>query len=205
MADRIGDFLRQAEDRIRLEQAVYGLDALEEVRWHPLLEEGLKKHYEVSREVHHPSSAGSKLTHRRRCDLVLSPKGHPLRLDRSPPTLFDPAEPTEPERALWLEVKVAHQFHSAEQRDARYGSQWQKGIIEDLLKMDREDRIHQAGLLLVVFNESAEVLDKDLELFEVLLAQKEVLAGDRQVRSVGIWDRMGHRVCTAALWPTVWR
>jgi len=48
-------------------------------------------------------------------------------------------------------------------------------------------------------------LEKDLELFEVLLAQKEVLAGDRQVRSVEIWDRMGHGLCTAALWPTVWR
>ncbi len=205
MADRIGGFLAEAEARLRLEQAVYGLDALEEVRWHPMLEEGLKKHYEVAREVHYPSSAGNKLTHRRRCDLVLSPPGHPLRLDRSPPTLFDPAEPTPPEGALWLEVKVAHQYRQLDRPDTRYGAQWQKGIVEDLRKMEGDDRIFHAGLLLIVFNESAEVLNRDLELFEMLLAQKEVLAGDRQVRSVPILDRMGHRLGTAALWPTVWR
>ncbi|MCC7350564.1 MAG: hypothetical protein IT446_08355 [Phycisphaerales bacterium] len=205
LADRIGELLRRSEGRLRLEQAVYGLDSLEELQWHPMLAEGLGDYYEVAREVHYPSSAGNKLTHRRRCDLVLSPKGHPLRLDRSAPMLFDPAEPTEPEGALWLEVKVAHQFRRPEDRDTRYGMQWQKGIVEDLLKMDREERIKQAGMLLIVFNESVEILEKDLELFEMLLAQKEVLAGDRQVRSTPVWDRMGHRLCTAALWPTVWR
>ena len=62
-----------------------------------------------------------------------------------------------------------------------------------------------AGLVLVVFNESTEILEKDLDLFETVLAQKEVLAGFRQVRSVGILDRMGHRVCTTAVWPTLQR
>jgi hypothetical protein len=32
-----------------------------------------------------------------------------------------------------------------------------------------------------------------------------VLAGFRQVRSVAILDRMGHRVCTVAVWPTIQR
>ncbi|MCC6422720.1 MAG: hypothetical protein IT447_04525 [Phycisphaerales bacterium] len=205
LADRIGEVLRGAEERLRLEQAVYGLDAMEEIQWHPMLAEGLRGDYEVAREVHYPSSVGNKLTHRKRCDLVLSALGHPLKLDRSAPTLFDPAEPTEPEGALWLEVKVAHQFRLPQQRDERYGAQWQKGIIDDLMKMDQEVRIRQAGMLLIVFNESAEVLEKDVELFEMLLARQEVLAGERQVRSVEIWDRMGHGLCTAAIWPTVVR
>ena len=34
---------------------------------------------------------------------------------------------------------------------------------------------------------------------------KEVLAGFRHVRSVEILERMGHRLCTAALWPTLQR
>jgi hypothetical protein len=71
--------------------------------------------------------------------------------------------------------------------------------------MEAESRIHEAGLLLIVFNESSDVLEKDLELFETVLAQKEVLAGFRQVRTVKILDRIGHRLCTAALWPTIQR
>jgi hypothetical protein len=58
---------------------------------------------------------------------------------------------------------------------------------------------------LIVFNESREVLEKDLELFEDVLAQKEVLAGFRQVRIVDIWERMGHRMCSVAVWPTTQR
>jgi hypothetical protein len=56
-----------------------------------------------------------------------------------------------------------------------------------------------------VFNESHSILEKDLELFETILAEKEVLAGFRQVRSVEILDRIGHRLCTVALWPTIQR
>ena len=35
--------------------------------------------------------------------------------------------------------------------------------------------------------------------------QKEVLAGFRQVRSVPILDRIGHKLCSMALWPTIQR
>jgi len=48
-------------------------------------------------------------------------------------------------------------------------------------------------------------LEKDLELFEDVLARKGVLAGFRQVRSTAILDRIGHQMCTAALWPTIQR
>ena len=44
-----------------------------------------------------------------------------------------------------------------------------------------------------------------LDLFETVLIQKEVLAGFRQVRSIPILDRIGHRLCTVALWPTLQR
>ena len=43
------------------------------------------------------------------------------------------------------------------------------------------------------------------DLFETVLAQKEVLAGFRQVRSIPILERIGHRLCTVALWPTIQR
>src|SRR5688500_20407602 len=68
--------------------------------------------------------------------------------------------------------------------------------------MDADEKIHEAGLVLVVFNESGDILEKDLQLFEDVLAQKEVLAEFRHVSSIPILERMGHRLCTAAVWPT---
>ena len=205
LADHIGAVLQQVEDDLRLEQAVYGLDAKDERTLHALLAEGLAADYEVAREVHYPSSWGRKLTHRQRCDLVLSPKGRPLRLDHSPPTLFDAPNQSTAADALWLEVKIAAQWREGGVRHVRYGQQWRGAVVEDLRKMEADELIREAGLILVVFNESREVLDKDLDLFETVLAQKEVLAGFRHVRSVEILERMGHRLCTAAVWPTLQR
>ena len=205
VADHLGEAFSRAESDLRLEQAVYGLDAKDELTLHALLADGLSRHYDVAREVHYPSSHGRKLTHRQRCDLVLSPRGKPLRLDSATPTLFDPTDQCEPSDALWLEVKVAYQFREGGVRHGGYGAQWRSAVVEDLRKMEAEEKIREAGLVLVVFNESGDVLEKDLQLFEDMLAQKEVLAGFRHVRSVPILERMGHRLCTAALWPTLQR
>ena len=205
LANHLESVLRRAEDELRLEQAVYGLDARDELQIQTLLGDGLSAYYEVAREVHYPSSVKNKLTHRQRCDVVLTPRGRQLRVDWAPPSLFDPPNLCGPEEGLWLEVKVAYQFRAPDVRHTGYGAQWRTNVVADLRKMEAEPLIREAGLVLVVFNESTEILEKDLDLFETILAQKEVLAGFRQVRSVGILDRMGHRVCTAAVWPTLQR
>lgn len=207
VADRLGGAIAAAEDDLRLEQAVYGLDAQDERSLQALLAARVAGDYEVAREVHYPSTKGKKLSHRARCDLVLSPRDRPLRLDRAAPTLFDPPPETlcDPADALWLEVKVAYQFREGGARHGGYGAQWRQAVVGDLRKMEADPLIHEAGLVLVVFNESQAILDKDLELFEDILARKEVLAGFRQVRSVPILDRIGHRLCTIAVWPTVQR
>jgi len=205
VADQLGTIFDAVEQEIRLEQAVYGLDARDEAGIQSLLAERLRQYHEVAREVHYPSTCGRKLTHRQRCDLVLSPKGRPLKLDTAVPTLFDPANLCPPAEALWLEVKVAYQFREGGARHGGYGNQWRNAVIEDLRKMESEELIREAGLLLIIFNESQDVLDKDLELFETVMAQQEVLAGFRQVRSIRILDRIGHRLCTVALWPTLQR
>jgi hypothetical protein len=188
-----------------LEQAVYGLDAKDEKLIQSMLAEKLTQHHSVAREVHYPSSVGKKLTHRQRCDIVLTPQSRPLKLDSTPATLFDAPDLCPAEEALWLEVKVAYQFREGGIRHGGYGTQWRNAVVEDLRKMEAESMVHEAGLLLVVFNESKDILDKDLERFEDLLMQKEVLAGFRQVRSIPILDRIGHKLCSAALWPTIQR
>jgi hypothetical protein len=205
LADRIGAVLEKAEADTRLEQAVSGIDSRDEKAIQTLLADGLVEHYEVAREVHYPSSVGKKLTHRQRCDLVLTPKGRALRLDVAPPTLFDAPNLCNAGEGLWLEVKVAYQFREGGLRHGGYGAQWRSAVVNDLRKMEAEEMIRDAGLMLIVFNESREILEKDLDLFETVLAQKEVLAGFRHVRSTDIWERIGHRVCTVALWPTLQR
>jgi hypothetical protein len=205
LADQIEQTLRDEEANLRLEQAVYGLDSCDESALQTKLAAGLARHYDVAREVHYPSTVGAKRSHRQRCDLVLSPKGFALRADDSPLTLFDSPHFTLPTDALWLEVKVAFQFREGGQRHPGYGAQWRTAIIEDLRKMEADPLIHEAGLLLVVFNESREILDKDLDLFESLLARQETLAGFRKVRSIDILERIGHRLCTISLWPTIQR
>jgi hypothetical protein len=203
LADHLAEIVRKAEADLRLEQAVYGLDARSELELQDVLAGGLALHYEVAREVHYPSSFGKKLSHRKRCDLVLTPKGRPLKLDSAPPSLFDAPDLAKPEDGLWLEVKVAYQFREGGARHGGYGSQWREAVVEDLRKMEAEPLIHEAGLCLIVFNESRGILEKDIEIFESILTRKEVLAGFRKVREVEIQERIGHRVCTVAVWPTI--
>jgi hypothetical protein len=213
IADHLGQVLDDAEQELRLEQAVYGLDARDERQLQALLAERLASRYGVAREVHYPSTRGRKLTHRPRCDLVLTPPGEPLEPDVLPEqTLFDlptpgaaPIRYCKPADALWLEVKIAYQFREGGVRHGGYGAQWRQKVVADLRKMEADEQIREAGLVLIVFNESREILDKDLELFEDVLALKEVLAGFRQVRSIPILERIGHRLCTVAVWPTIQR
>lgn len=205
LADALGSIFNDAEQALRQEQAVYGLDTLDEMKLHEVAARGLATSYDVAREVHYPSSAGKKLTHRQRCDLVVTAKGRPLKLDSKPPDLFDPPDQASPEDGFWLEIKSAYQFREGGRAHGGYGNQWRGGIVEDLRKMEAEPLIRHAGLLLIVFTESLEIVEKDLELFEDHLVRKELLAGFRQVRHTPILERMGHRLCTCALWPTVQR
>ena len=205
LADQLAGIIARKEAELRVEQAVYGLDVLDEKKLQAVLAEGLTLFHEVAREVHYPSLAGKKLTHRKRCDLVLTTRGRPLKRDSTLPSLFDPPNQSSPEEALWLEVKVAYQFREGGIRHGGYGNQWRDAVVEDLRKMETDALIREAGLALVVFNESDAVLAKDIELFEGILMRKEVLAGFRQVRTTAILDRIGHTVCTVAVWPTIQR
>lgn len=212
IADQVRAGLQAAEAERALEQAVHGLDTLSEIALQTLLWEHLAQHFELAREVHYPSTSGAKRSHRQRCDLVLSPKGSPL-LQQNDSQLAFPLLVTSasapklcrPTEAFWVEVKVAYQFRAGGLLHKGYSTQFRKAVVADLRKLAAETLIHHAALLLIVFNESAEIANKDLDLFESLLSDKEALAGGREVRSVVIQDRIGHRLCTAALWPIIKR
>jgi hypothetical protein len=121
----IADALEAEEHRLAIEQAVYGLDALSEVEFHPIIARGASQHAaKVLREVEYPhhwrargSAAATEtdesreadepdaLPHRRdrlRCDLVLLPTSdaHP----HVEPTLADPVKRIRTRRAARAEV-----------------------------------------------------------------------------------------------------
>lgn len=206
LADRLGAVVQEGEDALRLEQAVYGLDSLDEVRLHQFLVRGLSRWYTVQREVGYPSMWGKKRNARQRCDLVVSPLGRPLKVGDEL-DLFTPADAVSAEDALWLEVKVAYQFRDVATTHGGYAGQWKTGVVEDLKKMAADKRIKEGGLLMIVFNESEEILAKDLELFEEHLTLQGFsgMGSGRHVRSVRITERMGHRLASLALWPVVQR
>jgi hypothetical protein len=202
IADAVEQTLTQAEANLRLEQAVYGLDAMKEVPLQQLLADGLAERYTVTRESYYPSDFAKRKTGRRRCDLVLTPLGRVLWVVEDV-DLFTPPDACPANEALWLEVKVAHQFAEGGRRHGGYGQQWRDKTVADLRKMEDEPHIREAGLLLIAFTGDETIVDADLEKFEDVLAMKEVLAGFRQVRHLPIIERNGHTLCTVALWPTI--
>ncbi len=206
VADAVERVLGRAEEGLRLEQAVYGLDAMKETKLQAVLADGLAADgfCEVVREAHYPSSLVHKRPSRQRCDLVLTPPGRPL-VNAETIDLFTAPNACGPTEALWLEVKAAYQFHEGGRAHGGYGDQWRNATVKDLAKMEADPLIRHAGLLLIVFTGGRDVLAKDLELFEDVLASKEVLAGFRQVRSIDILERNGHTTATVALWPTIQR
>jgi len=206
LAESAAEALRQAEHDLRLEQAVYGLDSLSEAEIQELLAVHLRNRYEVAREVPYPSATSGRrrgAAGRLRCDIVITPPGRPLIGHTGEPGLFDAVGGCPPCEALWLEVKGAWQFREGGIPHGGYGAQWRKAIVADLRKMEADPEICHAALLLVVFTESSAIVEKDIELFEAHLTRQEVLARQRQVRSFPILERIGHRVCTVAIWPTV--
>ncbi len=198
LADLIAAALVELEANLRLEQAAHGLDTWDERPLQHALAGALRRTHEVAAEAHYPSTIGRKLSHRPRCDLVLSPRGQPLRQGETLPFDLCP-----PEDALWLELKVARQWRSGGVRDGRYGEQWRRNLTGDIRKLATEPRIAAAALVLIAFTEDEDTLGRDLDTFEAQMIHDEVIAGFRQVRTVPIVERIGHRVCGVALWPIV--
>jgi len=208
LTERIIQAVVGLESQLRIEQAIYGLDSHSEVALHTLLAEGLRAHYEVAREVHYPSSVGAKLSYRRRCDLVLTPKGLPLQCDHSGTPLLDtgasgPMAP--PTDGFWMEVKVAYQFREGGYSHRGYSSLWRTRLAEDLSKMATDPLIVSGGLLLVAFTESHSIVDKDIRLIESVLLPRGLIDDSCSVRSVAILDRIGNQLCSVVLWPLATR
>lgn len=223
--DSICEFARRAiqerEQELRIEQAVAGLDSLEELAIHAVLRRGYSPMGTVLSEIPFPGDRASRapFRDRERCDLVLLPDGYDAlrdpvadnrEQDQIAGTLFagalgsresDSSECSTRD-AYWLEVKVAHQFHTAdaEARPNRgYASQVVALPARDIKKISRDPQIAHAGVLLILFADSEATAKHD-----IAQASHRFLSRDLPIRSpasVGfaITDRIGHSWCELAL------
>jgi len=206
------------------EQAVYGLDSLEEIGLHPVLATGFEgTGFGVYRERVYPGEVErrSKKSARERCDLVLvedastrlmDPVEELLALDGAGGTLFAPvAESMVPDEgvvevgeAYWLEVKCVGQYgvgRGTPGPNRLYASLLTGGPAKDVVKIAREPMINTGAVLVVLFAENEATAEHDLvRMWESMLGA-DLPVGELRMGSTRIQDRVGHSVAGVGLTP----
>jgi len=204
------------------EQAVRGLDALDELELHALLAEGLADAgFGVLRERAYPAGEGRKLSERQRCDLVLTPEpgvepapilSKVKRKAAAQPGLFERPAQTATRRipaaeCYWLEVKVVGQFEyvaGVPGPNASWGGTLVRSMAEDLGKLSSEFGISHGGLLLVLFTSEAEVAKHDVVQALHRCLDRGVRVSSMDQAAFRLQDRIGNACCTLTL-VGVWR
>lgn len=202
IADAVECGLRKACETLAQEQAVYGLDALDEIRLHPTIEQCLRSAgYGVSREQRYPADwLRRRGSEGERCDFILTPAGRPLIVPEAATTMFEPADAVALEDAFWLECKIVHQFTS-DGPNPRYSPQLLSTVGQDVTKLAKDRVILHAGLLLVLFVADLAVADHDLTVWEDRCLEKSLPIGAPSARSIDMTDRIGNRACRIAVYP----
>lgn len=202
IADAVADGLRRRAAALDAEHAVYGLDALDEVQLHPFIAEALSHDgYGVYREQRYPADLRRRReSEGERCDFVLTPAGQPLRAAESKATLFEPEDAIDLDEAFWLETKVVAQY-TPEGPNRQYASQFLSTVRHDVTKLAKDPGIFHAGLLIVLFVRDETVAKHDLDIWQDRCLQRMLPIAAPSIRHVPISDRMGHSLCTVALYP----
>lgn len=201
IADGCAAGLQQRAAELDHEQAVFGIDALDEVALHPELATALtSSHYGVFREERYPAQRRRRESEGERCDLVLTPDGRPLVVSERRATLFDAPDAVDLEDAYWLEVKTVAQY-TEEGANANYSGQLLSTVRHDVTKLSKEDGILHAGLLIVLFVRERMVAEHDLRIWQDRCLERGLPIGAPYIRSIDITDRLGNGVCYLALYP----
>jgi hypothetical protein len=181
---RIGDITDAVEAGLRahlaqleLEQAVYGIDVLDELALHPILEQGFHAAgFGVYREQRYPADRIRR------------------RVSEGERYAVSLAE------AFWLEVKVVSQF-TIEGPNASYSSQLLATVRQDVTKLSKDPGILQAGLLLIMFVRDRMIADHDLNIWQNRCLERGLPIGAPSRRYIDMTDRHGHALCAIAAYP----
>lgn len=210
--------------RLRSEQAVHGVDSLDEVGLHPVLSEALSTAgLGVLREVVYPGehAAPVRRSARARCDLVVLPEpGMTLEdpaaeqavLAAGEGTLFaglaaelsHSARGVPPGEACWLEVKSVAQYAYVDGvpgPNRGYAEQIVKGPMADLVKLARDPSIWTAASVVVLFCTGEDIGRHDLHAVAHRLLDAELPVGSPEIGGVAIDDRVGNAWCAIGLYP----
>jgi hypothetical protein len=206
IAEALAAGLRVESDRLDAEQAVRGIDALDEREIHALLRDGLAgAGLGVLAEQRFPAGAARKRrSEGERCDLVVmrSPGDRladPLLSD----TLFA-GDGIDPAEALWIEVKIAAQhalIDGVARPNPRYSQQLLTGVTGDVRKLSRESGIRHGAACAVVFTETAEIADHDLSSCAHRCLDRGLPIGAPTTTALPITERIGNAWCVVALLP----
>jgi hypothetical protein len=198
----VGVILDEAARAVELEQAVRGIDSLDELALHKVLAAGLlQKGWGVFPEERYPADRGRRRrSEGLRCDLVLTRDGRPLLDERAQLELFRPVAACPLGEALWVEVKTVAQFGESGGNRA-YASALQRPVWRDVAKLAAADTIRQAVVLLVLYTADDATADHDLGVWTELGRARGLPIGAPSLRRLTIGDRLGNQRCTAALFP----
>lgn len=202
IADALEAGVATAARKLDDEQAVYGLDACDELDLHPRLARAIEAAgYGVHRERRYPSDRSKRReSEGERCDLVITDDGRALQSPEAAPTLFADPAAVALDDALWLEVKVVHQFQ-IEGANPGYASQLLSTVREDVRKLSKDEGILHAGVLIVMFVRDTEVADHDLKVWQQRCLERGLPIGASYRRHVPLRDRLGNGVCALSLTP----
>lgn len=210
--------------RLRTEQAVHGVDSLDEVGLHPVLSEALSTAgLGVLREVVYPGehAAAVRRSARARCDLVVLPEPGMMLEDPAAEqavmaagegTLFAglaaelgrSAHCVAPGEACWLEVKSVAQYAYVDGvpgPNRGYADQIVKGPMADLVKLARDPSIWTAASVVVLFCTAEDIGRHDLHAVAHRLLDAELPVGSPEIGGVAIDDRVGNAWCAIGLYP----
>jgi len=202
VADALEEGIRREETRLRIDQAVYGLDALDERHLHLIIAQGLREAgYGVHREVRYPADRRKwRESEGERCDFVITHDGRPLRESERARTLFDSPDCAELDEAFWLEVKAAWQ-HTIEGPNPRYTAQMLTVARGDVGKLSKDRDILHAGLAMIAFVESEDIARHDVRVWYERYIERGLPVGYPSLRMTSILNRLGNSVCAMAICP----
>lgn len=201
IVDALAAGLGRIEADLAREQAVCGIDSLDEVELHPHLARAVADHgFGVHREVRYPGARSRRnRSEGRRCDLVLTPDGRALSEPDAEATLFDDPAAVPLDEAFWLEVKTLSQFTQSG-ANASWSNELLATVGDDIAKLASDEGIRHGALLIVLFAASDEVVDHDLDVWQDRCLSRSLPIGAPWRRRMPVLDRLGNTVCSLSLY-----